>query len=476
MPLMPFARQSKPGTEVAGYSGERLINYFIRPSDGVSPGVLLGRSGLVPQFTIGAPVVAMTEVNGVLYAVAGGDLWRMTTAAVSLGSVGMDESASIAAGSGQVAVVSGGKYYLWDGTTLGEFATGAVDTPKAVTYQDGYFVVVGTGNSRDDLLTISALDNGRLFDGLDYIVAESNPDGLLAVISDHGQVVAFGPSSVEMFYNSGAAAFPFEPNRSAMITRGVSNPKTIAQEDSAIFWVGPDNVVYRYSGGTPQVISTREIEEALASTPAASALVFADRGHKFYCIRREQGASLTYDLTTGGWAERQTGDGPWIGNCAALSAGKQYIGTTTGKVCTFGQSVFTDDGLDFYCEAVSAPVVQSGAVFNVARVYLMIGQGDIAMPNETTTSEMYDGEGAIIQDGLGNAILIQTEEEPNGRVMLQTSKDGRVWSTAKWRPLGKLGEFGKRVMWHGLGQFRRFQVRIKITDPVRRDIFGVSYE
>ncbi len=476
MPLLPFARQSKPGTDAAGYSGERLVNYFVRPSDGVSPGVLIGRSGLHPQTGLGGPVRALLDASGRLYAVADGRLWRLDATPVDLGLVNDDPKTSIAAGSGQVAVVSGGRYYLWDGATLASYGTGAVDTPVSVAWQDGYFIVAGIGNGRSDLFTISGLDDGKTFDGLDYAAAESNPDGIVAILSDHSQVMAFGLNSVESFYNSGAAAFPFEPNRSASIARGVKDARTIAQEDNAVFWVGPDNVVYRYGGGAPAVISTREIEETLGRATIAAAFTFTDRGHKFYCIRRESGSSLCYDITTGMWCERQTGEGPWIATCAVMSAGVQYVGTSTGTVCTISSAVFTDDGAEFAAEAVSVPVVQGGALFPISRLYLMIGMGDIALPDETMTTELYDADGDVLVDADGVVLMVQADDEPNGRVILQTSKDGRTWSLEKWRPLGRKGEYGKRVMWHALGQFRRFQVRIKITDPVRRDIYGVSYE
>ena len=476
MPLLPFARQSKPGIDAAGYSGERLINYFARPSDGVSPVVLIGRSGLPRKVHLGGSVRAMLDASGKLFAVADGRLWRVGASLANLGLVTDDPKTSMAAGSGQVAVVSNGRYYLWDGTTLIPYATGPVEVPVSVTWQDGYFIVAGSGNGRSDLFAISGLDNGRTFGGLDYAVAESNSDGILSILSDHGQVMAFGPNSIESFYNSGAAAFPFEPNLSAQIMRGVKDARTIAQEDNAVFWVGPDNVVYRYGGGAPTVISTREVEETLAHATIAAAFAFTDRGHKFYCIRREGGSSLCYDITTGAWCERQTGEGPWIATCAVMSAGVQYVGTSTGSVCTVDSGEFADDGAGFACEAVSGPVVQGGALFSIRKLYLMIGMGDIALPDETETTELYDGAGDVITDADGVALAVQVDGEPNGRVILQTSKDGRTWSLEKWRPLGRKGEFGKRVMWHALGQFRRFQVRIKISDPVRRDIYGVSYE
>jgi len=61
-------------------------------------------------------------------------------------------------------------------------------------------------------------------------------------------------------------------------------------------------------------------------------------------------------------------------------------------------------------------------------------------------------------------------------IVMQTSKDGRTWSLEKFRSIPDLGEYFRRIVWHGLGVFRRFQVRIRINEAVNRDIYGVSYE
>jgi probable HAF family extracellular repeat protein len=68
-----------------------------------------------------------------------------------------------------------------------------------------------------------------------------------------------------------------------------------------------------------------------------------------------------------------------------------------------------------------------------------------------------------------------TPQGADPQVMLSVSDDGgRTFSLLqKWRSLGKLGEYTKRLRWLKMGSFRQRQVRLEITDPVRRNIVGV---
>ena len=175
MTLIPFARQSKE----ADYNGERLINYFLRPSDTISTGVLIGSSGFKAEHNLGGPVRALVDETGQdPYVVANGKLWDVTGASpVSLGDVDDDPSTYIASNGRQIAVVANGKYFHWNGDTVEETATGAVTNPTSVAFLDGYFVVTGEISGRTDGFTFSAIDNGREFAGLDFAFAENATDG-----------------------------------------------------------------------------------------------------------------------------------------------------------------------------------------------------------------------------------------------------------------------------------------------------------
>lgn len=480
MPLIPFARKSQAGPAAKGYGGSRLLNYFYLPAeDSVSPGILLGRSGLVAQASVPGAVRAVVESEGALYAVAGGKVLKVVgSVSTSVGTVPDDAATQMAASGGQIAIVAQGKYYVCDGASTAQYGTGAVTNPVGVATQDGYFVVVGSSAGRNDALTVSAIDDATVFDTLDFAFAETHGDKLVGVISDHGELWLFGSRTVELFYNSGAADFPFQRNTGAIIERGCHSGATVAKLDNSVFWVGDDLVVYRAAGSSPTVISSREIEDQLRKSIITSAFTFSDRGHKFYAINREGETTLCFDVTTGLWSERSTGvaDGPWQARAAATVNGVQMFGTSASAIATLDEDAFTDAGQPFVSEAISLPIEGGGAFVRISKVHMNFNTGDHDL-------------GLIAADGVllgedGEAILTEGDEELFGTdmvprlpyVMLQTSRDGRTWSLERWRSLGGLGEYFKRVVWHGLGAGRRMQFRIRITDEVKRDLYGVSYE
>ncbi|MBY6005377.1 hypothetical protein KUV62_15740 [Salipiger bermudensis] len=448
MSFNPFARQSKPGSR--SYSGERVVNYFARPSEGVSQIVLVGTGGL-SEFAdtgTGDPVRSMIQMGGNMFVASGGIVWKITAAGVvsNVGTI-TDGETYMAANRTQVAIVVGGVYYVCNGLTTASYSTGAVDTPVGVTSADGYMIVIGTGAGVDDLIQLSALDDATTFDAADFVAAEYNADPLLAAYFDHGEVYFLGSETVERFYNSGATDFPFTRNQGAIIEIGTISGKTVAEADNSLFWVTPDKKVARVLGADPQWISTPEIKDELERSTVTGGFTFSDQGHEFYAITREGGTTLVFDLVTGLWHERSSGlsYGPWLAEAALLFQGEQYFGCSNGKIATVSESDFSDFGETMQAEAVAPLVARGGRYFRVTRFYL-------------------DVEGGT--GGLGRA----------PEVMLQTSRDGYSWGPEMWREMGGLGQYAKRAQWNALGLFEVGKARLRITDNVPRNIVGVAVD
>lgn len=64
------------------------------------------------------------------------------------------------------------------------------------------------------------------------------------------------------------------------------------------------------------------------------------------------------------------------------------------------------------------------------------------------------------------------------QIMLRFSDDGgHTWSNEAWRPMGKLGQYGTRVIWRRLGMTTKLRDRvyeISGTDPVKIVIMGAE--
>jgi hypothetical protein len=446
MPAIAFARMSKPGVQAQAYSGERLLNWFLRPVDGVSQGALIGRSGLVEQYDLGLNVRAAIESGEDLYAVAEERVWKVSGGSITQVGVVPDGVTSIAASGAEVAIVVDETYYVCDGSTTTEYSTGAVDVPRFVAYQDGYFIVAGEVAGRNDGFTVSGLNDGTTFNALDFAFAENTADEVTGLVSDHNELWFFGARTVERFYNSGAGDFPFVPNRSALIQSGCLDGQTISAGDSALFWVREDRKVVRASGSVPQVISTREVEEYLVGKTVGNGFHFTDRGHQFYALSIEGHPTLCYDLTTGLWCEFSTGatHEPWIANGTVWNQGTQYVMTSTGKLATFDESTFTDDGAIIRAEGYSIPIEFGGGYQRLNHITAHVDSG-------------------------------RTSHEISPQIGLRVSRNGRTWGDEMLRDLAETGEYWKRAVWRGLGASRRFQVRLWMTDAVSRDCPGVYY-
>jgi hypothetical protein len=79
--------------------------------------------------------------------------------------------------------------------------------------------------------------------------------------------------------------------------------------------------------------------------------------------------------------------------------------------------------------------------------------------------------------------LISDEASPitqgsDPQVMLRWSDDGgHTWSNEHWAPIGKIGEYYKRVFWRRLGMTLKLRDRVyevSGTDPVKIDIMGAE--
>ena len=78
---------------------------------------------------------------------------------------------------------------------------------------------------------------------------------------------------------------------------------------------------------------------------------------------------------------------------------------------------------------------------------------------------------ATFESGVGNA------EVPEPKVSMSVSRDGRTFDFERLRAIGRVGEYGQRVIWRGIGRFPRFgYLRFRLSDPVKPVIIKVEVE
>lgn len=436
-PLKP-ALQTSQGRSF-NWSGAKLVNCFAEKADGDKRGDLavISSPGLTLWASVGTgPIRGAIMCDGALYVVSGARLYRVAADGTSqgIGAIGGTGLVRMAANYDQVAIAAGGIGYVWAGSTLHQpLPFRASD----VTYIDSYMLWTVPDAAQ---FFISDFNNALVYDAADIASVEGAPDDIVGVITDHREVQFFGQSSTEIFYNSGAAQFPFERQGNAFIERGCIDRDSLVKMDSTVFFVGDDRIVYTLQGYRPQRISTHAIEYYLRDSAYFRAFTYAQEGHKFYCLDTERG-TFCYDVSTGAWHQRKSyGQAHWRVSGALDAYGKTVmLDRDNGNIYTPSLDVFAENGEPLILD-LTLPTIE-------------FGRERVAMYGFEVT----------IETGAGNAAF------PDPQIIMTYSDDGgHTWSNELWRSMGKMGENRVRAVWRKLGQFRTRQIRLQIPDAVRR--------
>lgn len=444
-------------TSEGGVSGdEELVNlYPVKTSGNKYPFVIKHTPGLAFYLDLPTlPVKAMIAINGRGFAVTSTKFYEIFKDGTSkeLGDVVIDGIASIDHNGVHIVVVDGIKgYYCEISTgTVAEITAAGFYPAKTVTAQDGYFIFDRTDTGQfflSELLNVT-------FDPLDFATAEGRPDKLVAVLSDHREVFMFGTESIEVWYNSGAADFPFERNQGAFIEKGCSARYSITKQNNTVYFVGSDGMVYQLNGYTPLRISNNAVEQSLAGInhEDITAYVYNENGQLFYNLTiPDRKVTWSYAVASGSWHRRENKQfGRGIAGCAMKFDGKNLIGDhQSGRIFVMADNWHLEDGYALV-RSMTLPTITMGRKnFSISSLELDITSG-IGTVN---------GQG---QDPIA---------------MLEVSKDGgKTWSHKREARMGKRGEHSLRLKWNKLGMGREFTFRITISDPVAIDIGGAWIE
>jgi hypothetical protein len=441
------------------FSAQRCVNYFAESAPlagkAKTPVVVYNAPGTT-AFAEGlsGAVRGSRTMAGVLYVVAGNALYSVSAAGVEtllgaintfIGSVSM---AVNRASPQQLCFVDGVDGWIYD--TVGglqQITDDDFEPADTVTFQDGYFIFNRKGTSE---FFISGIDDGLSYSATDFADAEGGPDAVVAVYSNHRELWVFGEETIEIYYNSGNADFPFERIAGAYLERGCAAAFSIADEDNTLFWLGEDLIIYRAQGYTPQRISTHAIEEELRTFSTVSdayAFFVTLSGHKFYHITFPAGGrTFVYDAATGLWHERESfGAAYWRGTAYASAYGKHIVGDAfVGRMGALDMDTFTEYGVTMQGILTGPPTHEDRK-----RVFHRSFELDIESGVGTT---------------LGGSPQLWLDYSDDG---------GRTWSLRKpFRSLGKIGEYRHRLIWRRLGQARERIYRATIADAVKRSVLA----
>ena len=168
---------------------------------------------------------------------------------------------------------------------------------------------IGPGSNFDYQVTQV---HGYAFDPL-YIAAKSGyPDFLAGLIVMHREIWLIGTLTTEIWYDSGAADFPFQAMPGAFVEHGCVAPYSISAQDLSVFWLSQDKqgqtIVLEGSSYQARRISTNAIENEIRSYSTitdAIGFCYQEEGHVFYILTfPSANVTWVYDKSTQLWHQR----------------------------------------------------------------------------------------------------------------------------------------------------------------------------
>ncbi len=370
-------------------------------------------------------------------------------------NIGGSNPVGMASNGLQLMIVNGVKGWTFDFTNGLAVVTDPNFQPaRTVTFLDNYFLF----DHRDTRQWfISALLDGRTYSGLDFASAEGGQGNVVAVRENLQFIFVFCTDHIELWYDAGAASFPFQRYTGGIINYGCVAPYSIVRTDGALFFLGTDNIFYRLQGNVAIRISTHPIERLIAAEPNpehAECITFTVQGHKLIFVTLpSQSVTLCYDVSTERWHERDSVDALFIslGRYRARTAleayGKILVGDAyDGRIGSINWDWFKE--YDLPMRGIIDTITQHSD-----RNRLFCSRFELDM--ET---------GVGLTRGQGS--------EP--QIMLRKTVDGgKTYGPQQpWRTMGKQGEFTQRLRWLRQGMARQMGWRLEITDPVRWTIIA----
>lgn len=446
-----YADDSRP------WSHQDTVNYLVVKAEreGARSGSKLrGVPGFGQFCDLGsnAPVRGMRNVEGLLLAVSGHTLYRVSPKGVvtSIGTIPGVSRVSMShnqyEGGNQVAIANGlsGYVYNTNNDTLTQITDEAFAGSISFDYVDQYITGIEPGRRYG---FTSDLADATSYSSLDRYEAEGSPDKLVGQIVTHREWWLCGERTIEPYQDTGSGTGTFQRSSGMVIERGVASAHCLSLLDNSVFWLGNDGVVYRANGYTPIRISTMAIETDIASCNIAQcfSFVYEDQGHKVYYLTFPDGHTWGYDVASGEWHRRQSaGLKRWRINDLVNWNGMWIAGDySNGKLYKLDWHRQDEDGA--------------------------------TLERRRTTGVFHDNQNALIINGLELVVDTGLGGHAESAVDVRYSRDGgNNWSDWRKLPMGSTGDFVKRLQMRRFGRGRQWVFDFRVTDPVRADILSGS--
>jgi hypothetical protein len=453
----------------------------------------------------------MWVVKGVLYAVAGSELYSIDSNSTILrgtnitgtGPVSMTDNGT------QIFIAANPDGYIYNIDTTAFAKINDFDFPGAVTvgYINGYFVFNEPNSQR---VWVTELFDGTSIEPLSFASAEASPDNVVSLIVDHKEIWIFGNNSTEVWYDAGQPDYPLAPIQGAFLETGCAAPYSVAKMDSSVFWLGTDargaGMVYRARGYQPQRISTHAIEYAIQSYSTISdaiAYTYQQDGHMFYVLTfPTANVTWVYDAATQMWHQRgyisDTTDqlNRHTPSCMATIGTRVYVGHSSQREIgyynfnfDFGNYEFSNERRQVWLRSWRALPSGENNLKRTAQHSLQLdceaGTSYVPLPLQpapgvqgppwevrTSDGTIYNVITPVVLRSNGTPVVFVNPQfnigpagfasnNPLLNASLRWSDDGgHTWSNLHTVPMGFQGQTGRRVIWRRLGMTQKLRDRV----------------
>lgn len=336
-----------------------------------------------------------------------------------------------------------------------------------VVYIDGYFIYNEKNSQR---FWFSQPNEGRVWDPLDVAQAASKPDYLVALGETKGELWCFGSESIEVWYDAAnQVGAPFSKRVGSDIDIGCGAPYSVTNVNDLLVWVDSRGFVVQSdvsplfrnqsSGYTLTKISDEDLDAELSTySSLANAIgsTYVDRGHTMYEITfPSANKTWVYDFNTSTWHQHSTYDRSLSRLSSSLA--QYYVtinnrticgGFKNGNIYVFDSEYYKDDD-QFITRVFSTYPIQQD--------FKQQGIDELELKLDTGHSDIGAG---------------YNDEQ---QIMLKFSNDsGYSWSNELMRPIGRRGQYNKRIIWRMLGTYNQWQFMFKMTAPIKHSIVDLT--
>lgn len=317
---------------------------------------------------------------------------------------------------------------------------------NVVQYLDTFFIFNRPG-TREFYISLS---NESTLDPTDRGSKTGQPDLLQTLAVLHREIWLLGTKTTEIWYNSGAALFPFEEFPGVFIDHGCDAVYSPAHIDESLFWLVTDEDGHALvvQGQQYQVkrVSNHAIEQLLNSygdLSDAISFTYQMNGHSFYWLTLPRAdVTWVYDTTTQQWHQRAWADSSGKlhrhrANCHAFCYDTHVVGDwADGKLYSMEVAAHDDAGV----------AIQRIRGFP----HLIVGFDQNDKPISA------DGKTLSFRRFIADMEVGEWNNPANPpEISLRWSDTkGKTWGSYVKQQLGNTGEFQTSIQWLQLGAAR----------------------